>query len=225
MLWHEEIRGRSAKDVASAYIKAISFCVENHIEFWAEKCFAQNKNWTLYTAFVCAVNSDWGPESISIKYLVKGHTFMGADAVHGNIGNKMKKASIILTYDDFVTLCKKASFKINPVQLQPSDFYDFESKIRSRQTGNLVLPELANICEARFEKGSEFLYYRLTFETEELTGTPFFKAKTNVKNFPNAGSSARGISGSKMPKFWAYWGNSSSKKEVLAWDSGKHLQI
>ena len=123
MLWHEGITGRTAKDVAASYIKAITLCEEKHFEFWTDNCCSQNKNWSLFTILVLAVNSDWGPESISVKYLVKGHTFMGADAVHGLIGKKMKRSATVLTFDDFVLLCQSASKLIQAVELRIQDFY------------------------------------------------------------------------------------------------------
>jgi len=59
--------------------------------FWADNCTAQNKNWTLYSALVIAVNQINGPNVIIIKYLTKGHTHMSADGIHGNIESKMRK--------------------------------------------------------------------------------------------------------------------------------------
>ena len=92
-----------------AYAKCIARCDKPNIEFWADNCTAQNKNWTLYTLFVLLVNALWGPESITMKYLEKGHTFMSADAVHALIGKRMKHTETVLTFDDFVNLCSKAS--------------------------------------------------------------------------------------------------------------------
>lgn len=111
---------------------------------------------------------------------------MGADAVHGLIEKKMKKSATILTFQDFFTLCQSASKSIQAVQLQIQDFYVFEVKIRSRQTKNLVLFKLGSLCEVRFVKRSDCMYYRESFETEELQQTPFLKAKTNVRQFLNA---------------------------------------
>ena len=54
--------------------------------FWTDNCSAQNKNWVFYTALAQIVNSDWGPDSVTVKYLQTGHTFMAADNVHGTIG-------------------------------------------------------------------------------------------------------------------------------------------
>ena len=54
-----------------------------------------------------------GPETITIKYLEKGHTYMAADAIHGNIAKLFRKTSTVATFDDFVQLCGKANNNIN----------------------------------------------------------------------------------------------------------------
>ena len=74
VLWHEAVSGRSAPDVASAYIKIVQLTNSNHIIFWCDNCSGQNKNWSLYTVFAQCVNQPWGPDLIRIKYLEKGHT-------------------------------------------------------------------------------------------------------------------------------------------------------
>ena len=71
---------------------------------------------------------------------------MGADSVHKAIGNNMQKESCIENFADFISLCQSASCKFQD-ELQTNDFYDFESKIKSRQTKNLVLPKIKDICE------------------------------------------------------------------------------
>ena len=104
MCCHEAIAGRNASDVASAYIKLITACgVPKHILIWADNCNTQNKNWTLFTALIQCVNT-WGPETITVKFLEKGHTFMAADNVRGDIGKSTKKRQVIATFDDFVDI-------------------------------------------------------------------------------------------------------------------------
>lgn len=93
VLWHEAISGRLAEDVASAYLAIMqraSADVQHYI-FWCDNCSAQNKNWKLYSAFVSIVNSNWGPKTITIKYFEAGHSYMKADAIHGQIGKALKK--------------------------------------------------------------------------------------------------------------------------------------
>jgi len=61
--------------------------------FWADNCMGQNKNWVLFTALISTLNSKHNNsiESVTIKYLTKGHTHMSADGVHGNIEKKFKQ--------------------------------------------------------------------------------------------------------------------------------------
>ena len=57
-------------------------------------CSGQNKNWYLFTGHVQCVNT-WGPETITIKYLEKGRTFIVADGVHANNGKLFHKTSTV----------------------------------------------------------------------------------------------------------------------------------
>ena len=108
ILWHEAIAGRKAPDVASAFLQLIRQCNEDHIWLWADNCSGQNKNWYLFTALAQCVNT-WGSETITIRYLEKGHTYMAADAILENIGKLFRKTSTVATFDDFVQLCEKAT--------------------------------------------------------------------------------------------------------------------
>ena len=101
---HEDLNGRKAGDVTSAFFKFFIASEEIHPVLWADNCFGQNKNWTFFTAFVLLVNTDWEPESITIIYLESGHTFMRADSVHGVIGKRMKATPEIVTFRDVVQL-------------------------------------------------------------------------------------------------------------------------
>ena len=70
----------------------------------------------MFTGLTQCVNT-WGPETITIKYLEKGHAFMEADAIHGNIGKLFSKTSFVATFDDFVQLCEKANNNIKTIVL------------------------------------------------------------------------------------------------------------
>ena len=94
ILWHEAIAGRKALDVASSFLQLIRQCNEDHISLRADNCSCQNKNWYLFTGLVQCVNT-WGPETITIKYLQKGHTLMAAYAIHGNMENYFAKQALL----------------------------------------------------------------------------------------------------------------------------------
>ena len=197
ILWHEAIAGRNATHVASAYIKCISACDKPNIIFWADNCTAQNKNWVLFTALVWCVNQEWGPVTIIVKFLEKGHTFMRADAVHGAIGRKMKNIKNIYTYDDFVEVCGSAASRNRPMPLQCGDFYQFPDGHRSRQTKKEKIPQLSDISEVKFEKRSRDMHYKAGFQDQEYTKCDFLKKKFALSEQPGRLQSNRGITATK----------------------------
>lgn len=86
----------------------------------------QNKNWTLYSALVTAVNQINGPNVIIIKYLTKGHTHMSADGIHGNIESKMRKKGKIYVFDDLTDTVAESRMKVNVLKLVT--FYQWNNK-------------------------------------------------------------------------------------------------
>ena len=198
VLWHEGLSARKASDVASSYVK---FLVKSECSdpiLWCDNCSGQNKNWTLYTALVTAVNSDWGPESITLKYLEKGHTFMGADSIHGVISKKMKKCSEIVTFPDLVDVVDSAGKYIKPVVMEVSDFYQFQAGNRARVSKKVTLPKLADIVEVRFVKGSRLFLYRRAFDEETYEGVDFLRPKFSVEDMPKKHEKPRGITEKKQ---------------------------
>ncbi|KAL5236485.1 hypothetical protein ACI65C_003895 [Semiaphis heraclei] len=101
VLWHEAVAGRKAENIADSILSimreerdALNFI------FWADNCTGQNKNWVLFTALISTLNSKHNSiESVTIKYLTKGHTHMSADGVHGNIEKKFKQQETIIKND------------------------------------------------------------------------------------------------------------------------------
>ena len=145
ILWHEALVGRQAHAVASAYIRCITLCGKKKVIFWADNCTAQNKNWLLYTALAWCVHQEWGPESIIIRYLERGHTTMRADSIHGNIAIKMKRRSHVYDFDDVVEICDSATSNMKSIVMQLCDFYLFVAANRLRQTKKVAIPQLNRI--------------------------------------------------------------------------------
>ena len=159
VLWHEGIAGRCASDVASAYMKCINLCEKDNVVFWADNCTGQNKNWVLFTALCWCVNQNWGPKTITLKFLERGHTFMRADSIHGNIGSAMRKRPNIYTFDDFVDVCDGSAKKIRPVTLGVHDFYEFEDGHRARTSKTVTLPLLNKVKVIKFQSGSRSMWF------------------------------------------------------------------
>lgn len=200
ILWHEAIAGRKAADVASSYIKCINLCAKEHVIIWADNCTGQNKNWLLYCALCWCVNQPWGPTSVTIKYLERGHTYMRADSVHGSIGKRWKmRTTEVRNFEELVDLCDKSAAVIKPVEMHYTDFYAFKDEHRSRQSKKVTLPKLQNISVAKFTKSSRLLAYQEEFGGE-FSEVDFLKPKWPlVVDIPVA-DNPRGITKSKRDK-------------------------
>ena len=84
---------------------------------------AQNKCWTLYTALCSLINSpDLELDTITVKYLEPGHTFMSADSFHHKVELSIKQCGQLHTYEGFVGVEEKVG---NAVNMACSDFYSW----------------------------------------------------------------------------------------------------
>ena len=96
--------------------------------FWTDNCGAQNKNLALFTAMVAAVNRPGGPETITFKYLEKGHTFMSPDSFHAQVEKGMRKKKNISDLDDFL---KIVDSKGKAIEMTYLDVYLIEHGVSS----------------------------------------------------------------------------------------------
>ena len=103
IMWHEGLRGREAETIVVAVFSV--FCHEREIEdfiFWMDNCTSQNKNWVMYSSLNRICNQFCGPQSITLRYLTKGHTHNAADSIHGNIEKRIRKEKELYDYDHLV---------------------------------------------------------------------------------------------------------------------------
>ena len=200
ILWHEAIAGRKAPDVASVFLQLIRQCNEDFIWLWADNCSGQNKNWYLFTGLAQCVNT-WGPETITIKYLEKGHTFMAADAIHGNIGKLFRKTSTVATFDEFFQLREKANSNMKMIALDLPFIYSISKKAHARSSTKVKMSLLESIVEVQLKKGSSMLHHKEPFLEESFTTfnflQPSFLEKGGLKTFLAPSTERRGITQSK----------------------------
>src|SRR5258705_4286135 len=111
MLWHEAESGRSAHDIASAFLKFLHQIRDHEkVILWLDNCSAQNKNYVIFSALMAAVNSARiSTSEIILRYLVSGHTSMSPDGIHGKIEQKMRKPGNVYDITDFEKICKEAT--------------------------------------------------------------------------------------------------------------------
>lgn len=201
IIWHEDIAARNAEDVTSAFL---SFFLKNRdfqkLIIWMDNCAGQNKNWVLYSSVINYLNSGLATtHEIYFKYLVKGHTFMAADGIHGRIEQKMRKTKNIYDIDDFIQVCEAAAKRNKIVKMNTNDFMDLKTIIRPRKPKDKedTLPYLKDVVEVKFVKGSHEFCYKTDFNKPFIQTENIIKKKMEVGKFPEKRIVPRGILATK----------------------------
>ena len=174
VIWHEAIMGRNDEDVTSTYAKYIEYMRDKtRFLFWVDNCSSRNKNWTLYTTFCFLVNSpDYSCKEIIVKYFEPGHTFMAADAFHKQNEDGMKERKNEYDFPDFSSIM---NFKGIAVEMEVSDFKEYESKLSKAKCTNY--PLLENVVVVRFVHGSEKMYWKENMDVTDFKSGYFLQNK------------------------------------------------
>ena len=172
MMWHEAISGRKGADLASVFAAFIrKQCHEKDFVFWLDNCCGQNKNWALFSTLVQIVNTDTGPNSISLNYFEPGHTYMKADAVHGHIARKLKRDRQINTFSDLLSSIHDSQQKMQVVPMSISDFREWTSL----KAPNAAYPKLQTIRAIRVVKGDFVLFYKTDLARSKFRESRFIE--------------------------------------------------
>lgn len=205
ILWYEAMAARRAEDVSSAFIKLLDLNRDAlDIIIWLDNCGAQNKNWILFSSLMLYVNDDaCSVNSVTLKYLLTGHTYNAADGLHGKIEQRLKKTATVEDMQDFVDVVKNSAAKIEVKLMDISDFYKFESILKSNTkkkntTADLGgLPYLKDLVEVKFVKGQKEILFKTKFTQESYDITQnIVKKKCELKK-PAKLISMRGLQTTK----------------------------
>lgn len=183
-LWHEATSGRKKEDIVSCFR---AFFMQNrdlkHIILWLDNCAAQNKNWTLYSYLVYLVNStEVNFETITLRYLETGHTFMAADEFHHRVEKSLKTKKRVYDFEDFSTAVSHTGPRTMVKKMDVQDFYNFEDCSSTFKLKNSnPRAYLNDISEANFRRGSNLLFYKNSHGTDEYFQLDFLKIK-NIKH-------------------------------------------
>jgi hypothetical protein len=131
-----------------------------------DNCRPQNKNNKLLSNFPLIVNeSDFKPNSITLDYLVKGHTFQSADNIHALIEKNMRKNKIIYDFDNLIDIkCSRNNLSVIPID--SSDIYSFSdnfSYIFSDKSKKKKLFNMSDIKSVQFRKGSANAFVKCNY--------------------------------------------------------------
>ena len=141
---------------------------------WLDNCSGQNKCWTLFTTLVQLVNEDDGPNKITFKYFVAGHTFMSADSFHRKVEKEMKQMGKVCDFMDFTRCIQRAG---DAVIMQLDDFKMFENGLSQSKASKESRPRLENVSVAEFRKGSYVMHFKETHVATEFKQANFLKKK------------------------------------------------
>ena len=159
---------------ASSYVKAMRLSTYRDSKnfFWTDNCGAQHKNLVLSTAMVAEVNRPGGPETITFKYLEKGHTFMSPDSFHAHVKKGMRKKKNICDFDDFL---KIVDSKRKAIEMPYLAFSLFENGVSS---GKFTEKRLLNtVCSCMSRRGSSKLFLKTSFDDPVYQSGEFLKKK------------------------------------------------
>ena len=174
--WHKAIGGRDAPEIASCFEKFIFLRSNRDIKnftFSVDNCSTQNKNWFAYTAFCYLVNLTDSPESITMKYFEKGHTFMSADSFHARVEKEIKTLKNLFDFNDFVSVLDNAG---KSVVMDLNDIIDYP---RGVSQGSFAKEKqtLDNVYIANFQKGSSKIYWKEDFDSTIFKSSKFLQKK------------------------------------------------
>ena len=185
--WHEGIGGRDAPEIASCFEKFIFLRSNRDIKnftFWVDNCSVQNKNWFAYTAFCYLVNLSDGPESITMKYFRKGHTFMSADSLNARVEKEIKTLKNLFDFNDFVSALDNAG---KSVVMDSNDIIDYPRGV-SQGSFAKEKPKLDNVYISNFQKGSSKIYWQEDFDSTVFQSSEFLQKRLAAKIQSEAGN-------------------------------------
>lgn len=181
-IWHEAISGRKKDDIASCFKAFLTHYRDlKNITLWLDNCAAQNKNWSLFSYLVFLVNSsDVNYETITLRYLEVGHTFMSADEFHHQVELSLKRKKRIYDFDDFRQAVTDTHRNITVKCMNVGDFSTFEDCSSAYKLQNVTTRAYLNkMCEIKFLRGRNTLVYKTDFNGPE-TVLDFLRMK-NIK--------------------------------------------
>lgn len=183
--WDETQGQRGANEIGSCifdYLRTLSANNADkklHVTFYSDNCTGQNKNKVIASLYSYAVAYFDNIESITHKYLIKGHTQNEADNVHSLIEKEIKKnekAGPIYIPVQFATLIKSArksgqpfivkevnyEFFLNLKLLQEQWGYNFKENFHKE---TILWNDLKVL---KFDKAEMFHFYYKTSYSDEM---------------------------------------------------------
>lgn len=139
-VWLEGQAGRGAQEVGSCLRKHLKNNLNDSIKelvLWSDSCGGQNRNIKIVLLMKTLFNNT-ALETITLKYLYPGHSFLPNDRNFSDIESALKHQQRIYTPDDYIHImmtCKKKN-PLKVIKMNKEDFVsseNLEKKITNRK--------------------------------------------------------------------------------------------
>lgn len=203
VLWSEATADRKMDSVSSAFITFLQANRDvEEIIIWLDNCGGQNKNFSLYSAILSYINLNChSTKTICLKYLVKGHTYMAADGLHGNIEQRMRSKVNIYDFREFTECVQNSSRRMQIIKMEPRQFLNFPNIIRARKGKNDSIPFFSKISVVKFIHGSSNFFYKTNFDKDFVETTETLRKNTTlIEVKENIHARPRGVCENKKKK-------------------------
>lgn len=106
-VWTEDQAGRGANEVSSAllhYLNSLNLTGRKKIRLFCDGCAAQNKNNHVIHTIMYFLMSGHAKdiEIVQVTFPVRGHSYMPADRIFGQVEKKLRKKATILSKKEYI---------------------------------------------------------------------------------------------------------------------------
>lgn len=131
-LWLEGEAGRGAQEVGSCLLLYIAKYVSKTVKkliLWSDSCGGQNRNIKMALLLKCALEKSTHLESIELRFLVSGYSFLPNDSDFGDVECALKRQTRMYSPEDYIKVMKSCRRK-HPIEVVSMKKEDFLSTLK-----------------------------------------------------------------------------------------------
>lgn len=183
-VWDESISGRGADEIGSCLLRVLlsKLSYKKHVLLWCDNCAGQNKNRMIVLVMLYLIVTKKF-ESIEIRFLVSGHSFLACDQDFAIIEKRKRKVPAMVPAD-IKTMIQKARpshpFKI--VDMGNGDFFDITALANKLlQANKLKISKVSAIKVTHESLLKNSVLTKMTYgELEQWKRVPIAKKRMNL---------------------------------------------
>lgn len=191
-LWDECNGKKGSTEIGSILLKYLSSLPETvtHVASFSDTCGGQNRNKYVTLAALYAVNNIPHLDTIDLKFMESGHSYLEVDSIHACI-ERARKHKSIFTLREYALVIGSARIKPKPydvIIMKHGEFYDlkgFEKTLNSNTTKNTKNEPVQwlKIKWLRLQKESPTsILYKYDLSDPDFKEIDICKTKTMKKN-------------------------------------------